>query len=75
MQLGTSELIILAIVIAIVFSASRMTALGNALGKFVYSFKKASGGDGFVDGKVEKRLTRDGKIEDAEVVEDPNRKS
>jgi sec-independent protein translocase protein TatA len=75
MQLGTSELIILAIVIAIVFSASRMTALGNALGKFVYSFKKASGGNGFVDGKVEKRLTREGKIEDAEVVEDPNRKA
>ena len=70
MQIGSGELVLLAIVILIVFSASRMSALGNALGKFVYSFKKASQGDGFVEGKVEKRLTRSGQIEDAEVVED-----
>lgn len=70
MQLGTSEIVILAIVILIVFSASRMSALGNALGKFVYSFKKASQGEGFVEGKIEKRLSRSGPVEDAQVIRD-----
>jgi sec-independent protein translocase protein TatA len=74
MQIGTAELIVLGIVMLIVFSASRMTALGNALGKFVHSFKKASSGDGFVEGRVEKRLSRSGPIEDAEVVPDPPRR-
>lgn len=49
--IGTGELIMLGIIIVIVFSASRMGALGNALGRFVYSFKKASGGEGFIDVK------------------------
>jgi sec-independent protein translocase protein TatA len=74
MQIGTAEIIVLAVVMLIVFSASRMTALGNALGKFVHSFKKASSGDGFVEGRVEKRLTRTGPIEDAEVVQEPPRR-
>jgi sec-independent protein translocase protein TatA len=73
MQIGTAEIIVLTIVILIVFSASRMSALGNTLGKFVHSFKKASHGEGFVEGRVEKRLTRTGPIEDAEVVQDPPR--
>ncbi len=70
MQIGTPEIVVLVIVIAIVFSASRMSTLGNALGKFVHSFKKASSGEGFVEGKVEKRLSRTGPIEDAQVVQD-----
>lgn len=70
MQIGTSEIVLLVVVMLIIFSASRMSTLGNALGKFVHSFKKASQGEGFVDGKVEKRLTRSGPVEDAEVVED-----
>jgi sec-independent protein translocase protein TatA len=75
MQIGTSELVVLGVVILIVFSASRMSALGNALGKFVYSFKKASQGQGFVDGKVEKRLSRSGPVEDADVVSEETRRS
>jgi sec-independent protein translocase protein TatA len=47
--LGTGEVVMLAVVVFIIFSASRMGQLGNALGKFVYSFKKASHGNGFVD--------------------------
>ena len=47
--LGTGELLTLAIVIIIVFSASRMGQLGNALGRFVFSFKKAAQGDDLVD--------------------------
>lgn len=49
--IGTGEIIMLVVIILIVFSASRMSALGNAIGRFVYSFKKASAGDGFIDVK------------------------
>ena len=49
MGLGTGEIIILALVVLVIFSASRMGQLGNALGKFVYSFKRASRGSDLVD--------------------------
>lgn len=62
--LGTGELIMLVLVVVIVFSASRMSTLGNAMGRFVHSFKKASQGDGFVDVKPVARVekTIDGKV-------------
>jgi sec-independent protein translocase protein TatA len=47
--LGTGEIIILAFVVVVIFSASRMGKLGNAVGKFVYSFKRASRGGDMVD--------------------------
>jgi sec-independent protein translocase protein TatA len=49
--LGLGELIVLGFVLVVVFSASRMGQLGNAMGKFVYSFRKASKGQDFVDVK------------------------
>jgi len=49
MGLGTGEIIILALVVLVIFSASRMGQLGNALGKFVYSFKRAARGSDLVD--------------------------
>ena len=49
MQLGTGEFIIIGFVIVVVFSASRMGSLGNAVGRFVYSFKKASRGADLID--------------------------
>jgi sec-independent protein translocase protein TatA len=49
--LGMGELIVLGIILVVVFSASRMGQLGNAVGKFVYSFRKASKGQDFVDVK------------------------
>jgi sec-independent protein translocase protein TatA len=49
MNVGAGEIIVVGFVLVVVFSASRMGQLGNALGKFVYSFKKASRGDDFVD--------------------------
>lgn len=49
MSFGTGELLVLGLVLAIVFSASRMGALGNALGRFFYSFKKASRGGDLID--------------------------
>jgi sec-independent protein translocase protein TatA len=71
-KIGSGEIIFLVIVLAIVFSASRMSALGNALGKFVYSFKKANKGEGFVDAKPTQRLTREGET-DAEIVDEKKR--
>lgn len=49
--LGLGELLVLGFVLVVVFSASRMGQLGNAVGKFVYSFRKASKGEDFVDVK------------------------
>lgn len=49
--LGVGEIIVLCFILVVVFSASRMGQLGNAVGKFVYSFRKASRGEDFVDVK------------------------
>ena len=49
MHFGIGEIIFLAIVLTLIFSASRMSALGNALGKFIHAFRKASSGDNFID--------------------------
>lgn len=49
MSFGVGEIIVIVFVLLVVFSASRMGQLGNALGKFVHSFKKASSGQDFVD--------------------------
>jgi sec-independent protein translocase protein TatA len=48
-RVGFPELLVIGFVLLVVLSASRMAALGNALGKFVYSFRKAARGNGFVD--------------------------
>jgi sec-independent protein translocase protein TatA len=58
MHLGTGELIMLVVIILIVFSASRMSSLGNAIGKFVYSFRKASQGSDLIDVTPTKQLER-----------------
>lgn len=49
-RIGFGELLVIGFVLLVVLSASRMAALGNAVGKFVYSFRKAARGEGFVDG-------------------------
>jgi sec-independent protein translocase protein TatA len=55
-RLGVGELLVIAFVLLVVFSASRMASLGNSLGKFVHSFRKASQGQGFIDVKPERSL-------------------
>lgn len=70
---GTGEIITLIVVALIIFSASRMGQLGNAVGKFVYSFKKAAKGEDLVDA-TPKKLDRGS--EDAQVVDgESSRKS
>ena len=51
MRLGIGEIIVIVFVIVVVFSASRMAALGNSLGKFIYSLRKAAKGQDFIDVK------------------------
>jgi sec-independent protein translocase protein TatA len=51
-RVGFGELLVIGFVLLVVLSASRMAALGNAVGKFVYSFRKAARGEGFVDAKA-----------------------
>ncbi|HKD40003.1 MAG TPA: twin-arginine translocase TatA/TatE family subunit [Myxococcaceae bacterium] len=73
MRLGAGELIVILFVIVVVFSASRMGALGNAIGKFVYSFRKAAKGQDFIDVKrvPERTRSKDRRPpEDATVVEE-----
>lgn len=67
MRLGIGEFVALAFILVFIFSASRMGQLGNAIGKFVYSFKKASKGEGFVDAKALKRTGS----EDAQLIDEP----
>jgi sec-independent protein translocase protein TatA len=72
--LRIGEIIVLLFVIAVIFSASRMGALGNALGKFVYSFRKAAKGQDFIDVKrtpLGASSRREGE-QDAEIAEGDN---
>ena len=73
MNIGVGELVMLAVIILIIFSASRMGSLGNAIGKFVYSFKKASQGDGFIEVKPTSKLSHSRPIEDAHIVDETKR--
>jgi sec-independent protein translocase protein TatA len=72
MRLGAGEIIVILFVIVVVFSASRMGALGNALGKFIYSFRKAAKGQDFIDVKrVPEGRSKDRRPpEDATIVEE-----
>ncbi len=65
-RLGTGELIMLAVIVFIVFSASRMSQLGENLGRFVNSFRKASQGPPTIDVTPGRRLERG--TDEAEVV-------
>ncbi|MCL2178981.1 MAG: twin-arginine translocase TatA/TatE family subunit [Proteobacteria bacterium] len=49
MHFGIGEIIFLIVVLTLIFSASRMSALGNALGKFIHAFRQASKGNDFID--------------------------
>ena len=55
-RVGFGELLVIGFVLLVVFSASRMAALGNSLGKFVHSFRKAARGEGFIDVKPGRSL-------------------
>lgn len=70
MGIGVGELIVICFVLLVVFSASRMGQLGNAIGRFVYSYRRASRGQDLVDVTPGSRRTPT-KPDDAHVVEQP----
>lgn len=43
--LGTTELILILIIILVLFGASRLPEIGSSLGKAIKSFKKSAGED------------------------------
>lgn len=69
MSIGPGELIMLVLILLIVFSASQMSTLGNAVGRFVHSFKRASQGEGFVDVTPTPRPKLEKGTEDAELID------
>lgn len=71
MGIGPGELIVIGFVLVVVFSASRMGQLGNAIGRFVYSYRRAIKGEDLVD--VTPGGRRQSKPEDAQVVDHPRR--
>ena len=64
--LRTGEILFIGFILVVVFSASRMGQLGNAVGRFVYSFKKAAKGEDLVDVKTLPRSKRPQEMADAE---------
>jgi sec-independent protein translocase protein TatA len=72
--LRLGELIMIGFILVVVFSAARMGQLGNAVGRFVYSFRKASKGGDLVDAKPLPRSPRGQNVSDAEYT-DPTKRS
>ncbi|WP_043432196.1 twin-arginine translocase TatA/TatE family subunit [Cystobacter fuscus] len=64
--LRLGELFFIGFILVVVFSAARMGQLGNAVGRFVYSFKKASKGGDMVDAKPLPRNKRGQDVTDAD---------
>jgi sec-independent protein translocase protein TatA len=64
--LRTGEILFIGFILVVVFSAARMGQLGNAVGRFVYSFKKAAKGEDMVDVKTLPRSKRGPDVSDAE---------
>lgn len=75
MSMGLGEIVVLGVILTLILSASRLSRLGNALGKFVYSFRKASRGEDFVDvtPRLIRRVSKDSLPEAEQVDEDPPR--
>lgn len=68
--IGLGEAVMLVIIIAIVFSASKMGQLGDAVGRFVFNFRKASKGEQLLDSTARKT---DRGTEDAQIVDSKKR--
>jgi sec-independent protein translocase protein TatA len=64
--LRPGELLFIGFILVVVFSAARMGQLGNAMGRFVYSFKKAAKGGDLVDARPLPRGKRGQDVTDAD---------
>lgn len=49
MRMGTGEIVVVLLVVLLVFGANKIPQLGDALGRGIRNFKKASAGDGALE--------------------------
>ncbi len=49
MRLGFGEILIILVVVLLIFGANKIPQLGDALGKGIKNFRKATGGDDAID--------------------------
>jgi len=49
MRLGFGEILIVLVVVLLIFGANKIPQLGDALGKGIKNFRKATGGDDSID--------------------------
>jgi sec-independent protein translocase protein TatA len=49
MRLGFGEILVILVVVLLIFGANKIPQLGDALGKGIKNFRKASGGDDSID--------------------------
>jgi len=81
--LGTPELIVIALVLVLLFGASRIPQLGKSVGTGIRNFKKglAEGEDEEDDEDLEsadsspKRIAEDAEVTDAKVIESKSKRS
>lgn len=67
MGLGFGELIILLIIVLLVFGAGKLPQIGDALGKSIKNFKRASNGQDEIDVTPKKELGETAKKPPADV--------
>ena len=72
--LRLGELLVIGFILVVVFSASRMGQLGNAVGRFVHSFRRASRGEDMVDAKPLPRSQSNASVSEAQYTEDKSRR-
>lgn len=61
MGIGTSELLIILVIVLLVFGASKLPELGAGLGKGIKNFKKAAKGEDEIDVTPEKKRVEETK--------------
>ncbi|MEI7704165.1 MAG: twin-arginine translocase TatA/TatE family subunit [Deltaproteobacteria bacterium] len=49
MRLGFGEILVVLVVVLLIFGAAKIPQLGDALGKGIRNFRKATGGDDAID--------------------------
>ena len=61
MGIGTSELLIILVIVLLVFGAAKLPELGAGLGKGIRNFKKAAKGEDEIDVTPEKKRVEEPK--------------
>ncbi len=72
---GMGEMLIILVIVLLIFGAGKLPAIGDALGRSIKNFKRASNGDDEIEVSKKKELSAaklkeldDGDVEDADVV-------